>query len=410
MLNRSVDRVREVRSAVGRLWERVGAPTGGLGGENPASLLAYLSAAAGTFLISGVQLALDTVQAPLFSFFFWCLLVTRIFGLRPALLAMCCSTALGNWFFLEPVGLFSLDGGTGYSTGLFALTTITSVLMYASIGHYAATQRTLLAQERQAALKNRELTGALEQAVRARDNFLAVAGHELKTPLTALLLQVQGFTRRYGRRLGGDQPLSPVDVRTHLDRQVDAIKGFSALIDGLLDVSHLDSGQVVLHLESVSLNQVVEEVMLRYAAMANQADCSLALQAPEPVVGFWDRLRLEQIVGNLLSNAIKYGRGKPVQVQISCRRGVARVAVRDLGVGIAAADHQRIFGRFQRLSHDRRVGGLGLGLWITRQLVELLRGGIWVDSLPGEGSTFTVQLPLRTAARAAEGAHSPPSL
>jgi len=118
----------------------------------------------------------------------------------------------------------------------------------------------------------------------------------------------------------------------------------------------------------------------------------------KPVVGWWDRLRVEQVVSNLLSNAIKYGDGQPIVVALDQDGRSARLCVKDHGIGIAPEHHERLFARFERGVSRRQYGGFGLGLWITRQLVDAMGGRISVDSRPGQGATFSIVLPLDSAA------------
>jgi signal transduction histidine kinase len=125
-----------------------------------------------------------------------------------------------------------------------------------------------------------------------------------------------------------------------------------------------------------------------------EAGCELSYQAPlRPVTGNWDRLRLEQVVTNLISNAIKYGPRKPIELRIEQSDGTARLTVRDQGIGISEHDQARVFEPFERAVSVRHYGGFGLGLWITRKIVEAHGGAIRVQSRPGEGSTFVVELP-----------------
>jgi signal transduction histidine kinase len=121
--------------------------------------------------------------------------------------------------------------------------------------------------------------------------------------------------------------------------------------------------------------------------------CETVLEAEYPVVGCWDRLRLEQVLMNLLSNACKYGRKEPIHVRVEAAPGLARLSVRDEGYGIAPEDQERIFQRFQRADATRHIQGLGLGLWICRQIAEAHGGKLRVESEPGKGSTFILELP-----------------
>jgi signal transduction histidine kinase len=165
------------------------------------------------------------------------------------------------------------------------------------------------------------------------------------------------------------------------------------LIDDLLDVSRIAAGRLELHVETVDLAQIVREVGLRFSEEAARTGSALNVHAPTQVVGRWDRNRLDQVVTNLVSNAIKYGDCKPIDVSVAGEDNNATVTIRDRGLGIAPGDHERIFGRFERAASSRHYGGIGLGLWIVKQIVDALGGTITVESRPGDGSTFTVVLP-----------------
>ncbi|MFN7135233.1 MAG: sensor histidine kinase, partial [Myxococcales bacterium] len=224
-----------------------------------------------------------------------------------------------------------------------------------------------------------------------RDEFLAIASHDLKSPLNALHLQVQSLIRAVRR--GESERLKPENLLPRLeqaDRQIDRLV---RLLATLLDVSRITAGRMDLELEDVDLAEVAREIVARSDEQLAQARCRLELRADERVVGRWDRLRLEQVLANLLSNAIKYGAGKPIEVCVESRGDRARVEVRDHGVGIAPEDQQRIFDRFERAG-ARRVGSFGLGLWIVRRIVDSMGGTVRVKSTAGEGACFVVELPL----------------
>jgi signal transduction histidine kinase/putative methionine-R-sulfoxide reductase with GAF domain len=231
---------------------------------------------------------------------------------------------------------------------------------------------------------------AHDQAVRAvavRDDFLSVAGHELKTPLTALLLQAQALGR------GAVEP----ELIARVDKLVRHIGRLGKLVDELLDVSRITSGRLRLELEDVDLTALVVENVGRLSDEASRAGSAVQLAIDGELRGRWDRTRIDQVVSNLLSNAIKYGQGKPIDVAASRAHDRAIVVVRDHGIGIAAEDQARIFGRFERAVSSRHFGGLGLGLWIVRQIVEAHGGTIAVESAPGEGAQFRVELPFTPA-------------
>ncbi|HEY3358016.1 MAG TPA: HAMP domain-containing sensor histidine kinase [Polyangia bacterium] len=224
--------------------------------------------------------------------------------------------------------------------------------------------------------------------LQSRDVFLAVAAHELKTPLTPLRLQVELLQRQ----LAGATP-APGRTGEQLAvtlRQVDRLE---TLVHGLLDVSRLAAGRLELELEELDLAALVREVVERHRGEVERSGASVVVHAATPTPGRWDRMRLEQVVTNLLTNALKFCDRKPIEVEVSADADRARVRVRDHGPGIPPEDQARIFGRFERAASPRHYAGLGLGLWIASQLVTALGGRIHLASAPGAGATFTVELP-----------------
>jgi PAS domain S-box-containing protein len=232
---------------------------------------------------------------------------------------------------------------------------------------------------------------ALQRAVVQRDDFLSVASHELRTPLTSLKLELSNL----GRVAQRNQGLVPAERLTEklgkIEGQADRLH---RLINELLDVSRISSGRLELELDAVDLTQLAIEVGARFQDEAARAGSELAIIGHAPVIGRWDRNRLEQVITNMITNALKYGRGRPVQITVEGGES-ARLTVSDQGVGIAAEDQGRIFDRFERASSSRNFGGIGLGLWIVREIVHALGGQVRVESALGSGSTFTVDLPYQ---------------
>jgi PAS domain S-box-containing protein len=247
-----------------------------------------------------------------------------------------------------------------------------------------------LAGRASVAIENSRLYREAREAVRARDEFLSIASHELKTPLTTLQLQVQGLARKLKSSV--EKPaLQGLAARVATsERQVERL---TALINNLLDISRITAGRLDLDLEPVDLAAVAKEAAARFGEDLARAGCVLELRAEGECVGQWDRLRLEQVVTNLLSNAAKYGAGRPIEIEVDGGEATARFSIRDHGIGIPAEHQARIFERFERAVSDRHYGGLGLGLWIVRQIVDAFGGTIRVESRAGAGSTFTVLLP-----------------
>jgi signal transduction histidine kinase len=204
-----------------------------------------------------------------------------------------------------------------------------------------------------------------------------------------LKLELANLTR-IARRDGTDGAPRLIAKVEKIDSQAARLH---RLIDELLDVSRIAAGRLELHVEVVDLAQVVSEVGARFTDEAARAGSILNVHAPVAVVGRWDRSRLDQVITNLLSNAIKYGDCKPIDIGVTGEDDRAIVTIRDRGLGIATDDHERIFGRFERAASSRHYGGIGLGLWIVKQIIDALGGTVTVESKPGTGSTFTVALP-----------------
>jgi len=253
--------------------------------------------------------------------------------------------------------------------------------------HFDADDRafiTVLAQHCAQGMERARLYERALEAIRARDDFLSVAGHELRTPLGALVLQTEYM-------LSATEPFAAVRERSV--PVLRSVRRLAKLADELLDVARIRGGRLRLELEPVELGALVREVAPRTAeGFGRTAD--LRITAPTPVEGRWDPIRLEQVVANLVSNACKYGDGKPIEVTVGRGPAGAELVIRDHGIGLSSTDQARIFERFERAVSPQEYAGLGLGLWITRQVVQAHGGQISVRSELGQGSEFRVQLPL----------------
>ena len=228
-------------------------------------------------------------------------------------------------------------------------------------------------------------------AIRARDEFLSVASHELRTPLSALQLQIQALLQP--PRRGPQAVLSPEQIRVKLQVAYRQVERMTRLIGELMDVSRITAGRLRLELEEIDLSAVVRDVVGRLGEEATRARSHIEISAVTPVVGMWDRVRVEQVVANLLTNGFKFGGGKPIEITVEERGSIGRLVVVDHGIGIAPGDVERIFQRYEQAISSRAFGGLGLGLYIARQIIEAHGGTIRVESQPGSGSTFTIDLP-----------------
>lgn len=236
------------------------------------------------------------------------------------------------------------------------------------------------------ALENAHLYQQARRTARLREQFLAIASHELKTPLTGLRLELEGLLRAIRKKdapavLTGDA----IDMIEHAEKQS---RRLARLVNDLLDISRLTAGRLKLVPETLDLSELARDV-----ARTFPEELRIDVQAPDSVLGSWDRLRLEQVVSNLLSNAAKFAEGKPVTLDVRTRARAAVLSVRDQGRGMEPDVLQRIFRPFERADIGHH-GGLGLGLYIARQIVEAHGGRIEAYSEPGQGSTFTLELPL----------------
>jgi signal transduction histidine kinase len=239
---------------------------------------------------------------------------------------------------------------------------------------------------------NTTLAGAnasLAEAVRARDEFISIASHELKTPITPLALRVQHLLRVAREAPHG---LVPRELVVKVTRNLDThVVKLTKLVENLLDVSRINSGQLALRMEDFPLSAAVGDALDRVSAELSAANCDVRVEGQPDVVVRGDRSRVEQVLVNLLGNAAKYAPGGPVVVRVAAGADVVEVEVEDAGPGITPQDQQRIFERFERAVADRHVSGLGLGLYIAREIVQAHSGELSVRSEPGRGATFAMR-------------------
>src|ERR1051325_6086590 len=241
---------------------------------------------------------------------------------------------------------------------------------------------------RKTALERR--VAELEAELRARDDFLAIAAHELRNPMTPIAGRVElllNLARREPDRI-------PVDFISGLERLQYLVDAYVRRATTFLDVARINSQKLQLTLTEVNLSSLVRNSVLAMSPVAESAGCLVSLNVQDGVTGTLDQTALEQIIENILSNAVRYGAGHPIDVSLDRTVDTPRLSIRDQGVGISEAEQARIFGRFQRAMGNNTAGGFGVGLWITKQLVLAMGGDISVSSAVGVGSTFTVSLPL----------------
>jgi PAS domain S-box-containing protein len=249
------------------------------------------------------------------------------------------------------------------------------------------TERKEAERERIKLLKN------LEEAVQIRDDFLSIASHELRTPLTALQLKVQTLKRLLTK------PVDNKSINERLPRVLQIIEeqiaSSARLINNMLDMSRIKAGHLELNREEVDLGEIVKTVIDRHEEEAIEAGCKIEFFQDCSVVGYWDRVRLEQVVTNLIFNAFKYGSGNPIEITVQGKERKAQLIVCDHGIGIDLDDQKRIFKCFEQAVPRGQFGGLGLGLWIVSEIVRAFEGSVSVDSCVGKGAAFTIELPCQ---------------
>ncbi|MCD9573113.1 hybrid sensor histidine kinase/response regulator [Pseudomonas protegens] len=248
-------------------------------------------------------------------------------------------------------------------------------------------------REQEALLQKLQATqNELEQAVRMRDDFMSIVAHEVRTPLNGLILETQLRKMHLARENAAAFSLDKMHAM--VDRDERQIKSLIRLIEDMLDISRIRTGKLSIRPSRFDLAQLVRGLVENFAPQVEAAQSSLSLQAEQPLEGNWDEFRIEQVVSNLLTNALRYGAKSPIEVRVYAQDGEARVEVRDHGIGISEDNQKRIFQQFERVSANHVAAGLGLGLFISEQIVTAHGGAISVESRIGEGALFRVSLPL----------------
>ncbi|WP_311886805.1 MULTISPECIES: hybrid sensor histidine kinase/response regulator [unclassified Pseudomonas] len=233
----------------------------------------------------------------------------------------------------------------------------------------------------------------LEQAVRMRDDFMSIVAHEVRTPLNGLILETQLRKMHLARDNAAAFTLDKMHAM--VDRDERQIKSLIRLIEDMLDVSRIRTGKLSIRPSRFDLVQLVSNLLQNFAQQIEAAETEVSFTAPAPVEGNWDEFRIEQVVTNLLTNALRYGGRSPIQVRVYREDDEARVEVQDRGIGISQENQKRIFQQFERVSAKTVVAGLGLGLFISEQIVAAHGGSIVVESEINEGALFRVCLPIQ---------------
>ncbi len=298
---------------------------------------------------------------------------------------------IGIFFSFELSSLQSLLNAVLFASG--------SVLMSIMIdrAHKAQELHRLKEKERKYAQSFLELHDRFLQSqgeIKARDEFLSVVSHELRTPLTTTLLKLRHMLDNV-RNISLAKFSVPELIKV-LRNAEEQIVRLSEMINDLVNVSLITTGRMNLHTENCDLNGVTKHVLQSFSELIKKGKYKVTVDTKTTVTGKWDKIRIEQAITNLVSNAIKYGKGKPIHIQISGSGATAKFIIEDQGIGISNQNQHILFDLFKRAHGiDGYKEGLGVGLYITAQIVKAHGGHIKVSSTTGKGSSFTIELPLK---------------
>ena len=248
-----------------------------------------------------------------------------------------------------------------------------------------------LASRAASAIENANLYEQAQEGIRVRDEFLNIASHELKTPLTSLQLQMQLILKMIQ---ANGTTSSQATLENLINSSTKQIRRLAQLINDLLDVSRISNKKLELELEDVNLTEMTEDIVERFEEAIHKSGSTVTVKKESAILGRWDKSRIDQVLTNLLSNAIKYGEGNPISITLKKKDSHAQIAISDKGLGMNKIEQEKIFDKFERTEAAKKVGGMGLGLYIVKEIIDAHEGEIAVNSKKNKGSTFTVILPL----------------
>lgn len=233
----------------------------------------------------------------------------------------------------------------------------------------------------------------LQKEIRSRDEFLSIASHELKTPLTSMLLQTQHAL--HSIRNVSLAHFSIESLLKMLESVENQTKRLSKMINDFLNISLINTGNLQLEYDEVDLNKLVQDVINEFSPKIKEEEYILTYFQEDKITGLWDKVRIEQVVSNILSNALKYGSGKPIEITVRSNYSKAQVIIKDHGIGVPKDKQKKVFQLFERGVPQEEYKGLGVGLFITREIVRAHQGELTFSSKPRHGSVFTINLPIR---------------
>lgn len=352
----------------------------------------------GTFLLVALLIFLWTGKPIGFVVFLPAIMLSAWYGgLQSGLLANILSAIAIYYFFTIPYYSFNMKSIVTIIQLIFFIFEGFVVSYFIDSGHRHEKLRLYKAREKEQKkiIENlqEELLSA-KQETAMRDEFLAIASHELKTPLTTVVLQIQ--TTLHNIR---NVSLSEFSVE-HLLRMLQSMqaqtKRLSKMINDLLNISLITTRKMELELEDIDLATLVKDTADNFTEKFEKGGTTISVIVKKNVFGKWDKLRLEQVLDNLISNALKYGDKKPVKIELEKQKTFAVISITDEGIGIKNSEKEKIFSLFKRGTMDNDYKGLGIGLYIAEQIITLHGGRIEVKSVLDQGSTFTIYLPIVT--------------
>lgn len=286
------------------------------------------------------------------------------------------------------IGKFMLYSRVPYD---FTADMISSLAIAQLVG-YAVVRNKIEIEREDLLHKETEARLYAEKAVEIRDEFLAIASHELKTPLTPLLLNFQ-LVKKYLKSMENEFPKA--HLMLHLFGNVDhQFEKFMRLVDNLLDVSRISAGSFTITKEKINLSDLIKDILNRFELDLKKLEYAVDKNIEDNIYLNADAIKLEQVFNNLISNAIKYGLGNPISITFKRIKDKILFSITDHGIGIAKPDFEKLFNRFERVSSIEYYGGLGLGLYISKNIIQAHGGQLAVDSEEGKWTTFTVEFPL----------------
>jgi signal transduction histidine kinase len=241
-------------------------------------------------------------------------------------------------------------------------------------------------------IKARQKIELHQEDLEKRDAFLSICSHELKNPLTVLITQTQLALRKIEKN--DESVFDPVRTKIRLQQNAHQFERLNALVDDMLDLHRIETGILKMHFEKFELGQLITDIVQNTVYGADGIKGNITINSVDAMEGIFDRNRIEQMMINLISNAIKYGSDGAIDVEVNRIGKMVQIRVRDRGIGISAVNQKRVFLRYERVSSEQKINGLGIGLYVTKQIVEAHHGKIYIESEIGKGATFVVELPL----------------